>query len=84
MDKTGKLFFVITLPKIGILVKDGTQLIFDMYCAVNSLKLKVRTVFQNVWTNTMAIPIYRVLPYPVIDNVACRDKHSHSVSQDLG
>ena len=40
MDKMGKLFFVITLPKIGILVKDLVH---------SLLKLKVRTVFQNVW-----------------------------------
>ena len=33
------------------------------------LKVKVRTEFPNVWgeyKNTIAIPIYRVLPYPVI------------------
>ena len=33
-----------------------------------NLKLKVRTVFQNIWGEykNHTIPIYRVLPYPVI------------------
>ena len=31
----------------------------------NNLKLKVRTEFPYVW-GAIAIPIYRVLPYPVI------------------
>ena len=52
----------------------GLQLSFDMYYAVNHLKSKkveieIRNEFSNVWgnTNTIAIPIYRVLPCPMIE-----------------
>ena len=41
----------------------GTQLIFDMYCTVNKEIESKKMYGEN--TNTMAIPIYRVLPYPV-------------------
>ena len=52
MDKMGKLFFVITLPKSSILVKDLVHSLFLSCKLIKShrnLKLKVRTVFQNVW-----------------------------------
>ena len=40
----------------------------------NNLKLKVKTEFQMYGenTNTMAIPIYRVLPYPVTSTLHMR------------
>ena len=41
MDKMGKLFFVIILPYFS--ERFGTQLIFDMYCAVNSKKLEIES-----------------------------------------
>ena len=67
MDKMAKLF--ILAKKIFRM-----QLSLDMCCALkivksrHNLKLKVRTEFLTVWENknTTAIPIYRVLPYPVI------------------
>ena len=45
----------------------GTQITFDLLCAVKSLKLKARSDLmyrENI--KTIAIRIYRVLPYPVI------------------
>ena len=42
MDKMQKLFFVITWTKCGNLnVIFGTQIIFNMICAVKSLKVKL-------------------------------------------
>ena len=39
MDKMGKLFFCYNFAYNGYFSERfGTQLIFDMYCAVNSLK----------------------------------------------
>ena len=39
MDKMQKLNFVIIWPKSGNLM--GTQITFDMFCAVKSLKVKL-------------------------------------------
>ena len=44
MDKMQKLNFVIIWPKSGNLMKIlifGTQITFDMFCAVKSLKVKL-------------------------------------------
>ena len=42
MDKMQKLNFVIIWPKSGNLIEIfGTQITFDMFCAVKSLKVKL-------------------------------------------
>ena len=69
MDKMQKLNFVIMWPKCGSLIF-GTQITFDMFCAVKSLQVnrKQEVNFQMYGENTktIAIPIFRVLQYPVI------------------
>ena len=49
MDTMLKLNFVIIWPRSGSLMIFGTQITFDMFCAVKSLKVKARSEFPNVW-----------------------------------
>ena len=70
-----------------------TQLCFDIYilcCKIIrsqiDFKLKVRTEFSLMYgenTNTIAIPIYRVLPYPVIHRILNLNfMHTRNLSAD--